>query len=85
MIRIGKFRHTYVIGRVKIKSDITLTDEEVEKIHDIIIEGIERYEYYGYDYGPAREIVLNINSICSAEFYCRWRKILVRVSKEKQI
>lgn len=85
MIRIGKFRHTYVIGRVKIKSDITLTDEEVEKIHDIIIEGIERYEYYGYDYEPARKIALNIDSINSAEFCCKWRRILVRVSKEHRI
>lgn len=85
MIRIGRFHYTYVIGRVKIKSDITLTDEEVEKIHDIIIEGIERYAYYGYDYAPAREIVLNIDPIYSAEFRCKWRKILVRVSKEKQI
>ena len=85
MIRIGKFRYTYVIGRVKIKSDIELTNEQVEKIHDIMVESIEHYEYYGYDKNPAREVAWQIEPINSVEFRCKWRKILVRVSQQDQI
>ena len=72
-------KFTYKIGKVKIKSDIELNEEQVNKICNIIDEEMHCI-FYGSAYQIARKILYEIGrDICSAEICCNKRKIFVKI------
>ena len=83
-IRIFKRKtYIYVLGNVKIKSDIKLDKAQVTDICSIIKEHMKR-PMYGTHYQIATEIFYKIETeLSKVKFYEKKKKFLVIIGKEK--
>lgn len=74
---------TYTAEDLKIKSDVELSEEQIEKVDQIVQQEIRVYGFYNVGYVIARKIVYELNeTVYSATVYPKKKRILIKLTKK---